>query len=361
MGMNIAFFGSSLVSSRWNGAATYYRGLLKALHERGHHTVFYEPDAYERQLYRDIPDPTWAKVVVYSGEEGMQRSLDAARSADLVVKASGVGVFDELLEAGVLEQRRASQMVVFWDVDAPATLTRVEDDARDAFRQLVPRYDLVLTYGGGNGVVERYLALGAKGCVPIYNAVDPETHRPVSASPEFRCDLGFLANRLPDREARADEFFFSVAAREPGRTFVLGGSGWATKAMPPNVKYLGHVPTADHNVFNASAGLVLNVNRDSMARAGFSPATRLFEAAGAGACILTDAWEGIERFFEPGREILVAASGDGVRAVLDRTNERERRRIGAAARGRVLADHTYAGRALEVERALGVERVGAVA
>lgn len=361
MGLNIAFFGSSLVSSRWNGAATYYRGILRALHERGHRSVFYEPDAYGRQQHRDIADPPWSRVVVYSGEDGARRCLDEARRADLIVKASGVGVFDDLLEARVPELKRPSQLVAFWDVDAPATLDRVERNASDPFTRSIPRYDLVLTYGGGRPVVERYLALGARACVPIYNGVDPSTHRPAPVSRKFASDLGFLANRLPDREARADEFFFRVAASEPSLRFALGGSGWDDKPKPLNVNYLGHVSTNDHNAFNASAGMVLNVSRESMARAGYSPATRLFEAAGAGACIVTDAWEGIDQFFEPEREIVVAEDGDAVTAALRRLGETARQRMGEAARKRVLADHSYARRALDVERALGVTSRSAVA
>jgi spore maturation protein CgeB len=354
MGLNIAFFGSSLVSSRWNGAATYYRGILRALHDRGHSATFYEPDAYERQAHRDIDDPSWARVVVYQGEQGALESLRAARSADLVVKASGVGVMDELLERGVLEGARGDQLVAFWDVDAPATLSRVEGDVADPFRELVPRYDLVFTYGGGPGIVARYRSLGARVCVPIYNGIDPATHHPEPATDELRCDLGFLANRLPDREARADEFFFRVAEREPRLEFVLGGSGWADKPFSRNVRYVGHVYTHTHNAFNTSARTVLNVSRDSMAEAGFSPATRVFEAAGAGACIITDAWEGIESFFEPGREVLVANDGDEVRETLHSLTHGRRREIGEAARRRVLAEHSYDRRALEVERALGI-------
>src|SRR4051812_18769074 len=171
-GLNIAFFGSSLVSAYWNGAATYYRGLIRALHERGHRVTFYEPDAYSRQQHRDIEDPSWARVVVYpgDGEGGVLRALEDARGVDLVVKASGVGVFDELLEREILGLRAPGTLVAFWDVDAPATLDRVMRDPSDAFRQHVPRYDLVFTYGGGDPVVRAYQALGARLCMPIYNA-----------------------------------------------------------------------------------------------------------------------------------------------------------------------------------------------
>jgi spore maturation protein CgeB len=352
--MNIAFFGSSLVSAYWNGAATYYRGIIRNLHERGHRVTFYEPDAYGRQQHRDIDDPDWAKVVVYAGEgeEGVHSCLEAARGADLVVKASGVGVFDELLEREALALKGPSTLVVFWDVDAPATLDRIEQNPDDPFRALIPQYDLVFTYGGGQPVVRAYEAWGARECVPIYNALDPETHHPVASDPRFEGLLGFLGNRLPDREARVEEFFLRAAAELPEHRFLLGGNGWDGKPMTPNVAYLGHVYTRDHNAFNCTPQAVLNVNRESMARYGFSPPTRVFEAAGAGACLITDDWVGIELFLEPGREVLVARDGAEVAEHLRSLTPERAREIGQAALRRVLAEHTYAHRAEQVERLL---------
>src|SRR5205085_381468 len=197
--LSVAFFGSSLVSAYWNGAATYYRGVLYELAARGHRITFYEPDAFDRQAHRDIPDPSWGQVVAY----------------------------------------------------------------------------------------QRF---GAPACVPIYNGLDPATHYPVPPEPQFACDLALIANRLPDRERRVDEFFLAVAADLPQQRFVLGGNGWSDKLLPPNIAYVGHVYTRNHNAINASARAVLNVSRDSMAAYGYSPATRVFEAAGAGSCIITDAW-----------------------------------------------------------------------
>jgi spore maturation protein CgeB len=357
MSFDIAFFGSSLVSAYWNGAATYYRGIIRALAARGHRVTFYEPDAFERQSHRDIPDPEWAQVVVYPATgEGVARALDQARGADLAVKASGVGVFDELLEAAVLDIRRPGGLAVFWDVDAPATLDRLESRPDDPFHALVPRYDLVLTYGGGEPVVAAYERAGARTCVPVYNALDPATHFPTAPDPRFAGDLGFLGNRLPDREARVEEFFLRAAAGCPERTFLLGGNGWGDKPMPANVKYLGHVYTRDHNTFNASALAVLNVSRESMARYGFSPATRVFEAAGAAACLITDAWEGIETFLDPESEVLVARSGDEVAETLRGLTLERARAIGQAALRRVLSEHTYAHRAAQVEEILDAHR-----
>lgn len=350
--MRIAFFGSSLLSSYWNGAATYYRGLVRALHRRGHRVTFFEPDAFGRQQRRDIDAPGWASVVVYPGtDEGAAQALEQARRADIVVKCSGLGVGDAFLEREVLALKSAARQVVFWDVDAPATLERVQNDPGDPFRALIPRYDMVFTYGGGPRVVDGYRRLGARDCVPIYNALDPETHRPAAPCARFAGDLGFLGNRLPDREARVHAFFFDAAQRLPGHRCVLGGAGWE-EPLPANVHWLGHVSTNDHNAFNCSVRLVLNVNRDSMARCGWSPPTRVFEAAGAGACLIVDAWEGIEAFLEPQREVLVAHEGSDVAHYVDSVDPARARRIGAAARTRLLAHHTYALRALQVERCL---------
>jgi spore maturation protein CgeB len=290
--------------------------------------------------------------VVYRGESGALACVERAKQADLVVKASGVGVHDELLERAVLENRSNDKLVVFWDVDAPATLDRVEQDTLDPFASLIPSYDFVFTYGGGEAVRARYLALGARACVPIYNALDPSTHFPGRVREKFAGDVGLLANRLPDRERRCDEFFFSVARDNPDLRFVLGGSGWEDKPRPSNVHYVGHVYTHEHNDFNSSNRVLLNVNRDSMAAVGFSPPTRIFEAAGAAACIISDAWPGLEQFLEPEREILVASRAEEVTRHLRTHTSLRTAEIGAAARRRVLADHTYDRRALDVERAL---------
>jgi spore maturation protein CgeB len=352
-GLNIAFFGSSLVSAYWNGAATYYRGLIRALDKRGHRVTFYEPDAYERQQHRDIEDPDWAQVIVYSVEESeVFRCLDEAKHADVIVKASGVGVFDALLEAEIVRMGSEQVQTVFWDVDAPATLDRISHDARDPFREQITEFDLILTYGGGDPVVDAYRAWGAQQCVPIYNALDPETHHPVAPEPHFVADLAFLGNRLPDREARVDEFFFRAAGAAPASTFLLGGSGWSDKSVPSNVSYLGHIYTQQHNAFNCTARMVLNISRESMARYGFSPATRVFEAAGAGACVVTDYWEGIELFLEPDREVLVASDGEDVAEYLRSIGAHTCRAIGRAVRRRVLAEHTYDHRAVQVEQLL---------
>jgi spore maturation protein CgeB len=353
--VKIAFFGSSLLSSYWNGAATYYRGIIRNLHALGYEVTFYEPDAYGRQQNRDMEAPPWARVKVYGAEgtDAVYWALEEARrEADVVVKASGVGVFDELLEQEVVQSRRPDSTVIFWDVDAPATLDRMAADPDDAFHRCVGRYDFVLTYGGGEPVRRAYLAAGARECIPVYNAVDPTTHHPVGPDERFACDLAFLGNRLPDRERRVEDFFLLAAQLSKGKRFLLAGNGWHDKPLPANVRNIGHLGTADHNAFNCTPSAVLNISRDSMARYGFSPATRVFEAAGSGACLITDAWEGIELFLEPGTEVLVAHDGTEVAGIVNTLTREEARRIGAAALRRVLREHTYEHRARQVDAVL---------
>ncbi|MDF2902045.1 MAG: hypothetical protein K0Q62_2104 [Phenylobacterium sp.] len=351
--MKIAFYGSSLLSAYWNGAATYYRGMLGELAKRGYAVTFYEPDAFDRQAHRDIEPPDWAEVVVYPATEtGVRDVIARAADADIVVKASGVGVFDDELLEGVMSHAAAHAIRIFWAVDAPATLASLRANPGERLHGVLPDLDLVLTYGGGPPVVRAYEAVGARLCRPIYNALDAQTHHPAPAEARFQSDLNFLANRLPDREARVEQFFLEPAARLPDRRFLLGGSGWDDKPMPVNVRRLGHVGTGEHNAFNCSALAVLNVARDSMAEVGFSPATRVFEAAGAGACLITDAWEGVELFLTPGEEVLVARDGQDVIEHLRALTLRRSREIGEAARQRILAEHTYARRAVEVDALL---------
>ncbi|MBB3236597.1 CgeB family protein [Phyllobacterium endophyticum] len=349
--MKIAFYGSSLVSAYWNGAATYYRGLLRALAAKGYDITFYEPDVYDRQKNRDIEPPDWCKVVVYEGTvDALQRAAKEAAAADIVIKASGVGFEDDLLLDRVMAAARPSALKVFWDVDAPATLAELRTDPALSLHGALKGIDVVLTYGGGDPVIRAYRGMGAAECIPVYNGLDPETHHPVSPDRRFEADLGFLGNRLPDREARVEQFFLEPAKRLEKQTFLFGGSGWQDKPRPPNIKYIGHVPTRDHNAFNVTPKAVLNISRSSMAENGFSPATRVFEAAGAGACIITDYWEGIELFLKPDEEILVVRDGQDLVDVLSGLTHERAREIGRRALARVLNEHTYEHRAAEADK-----------
>lgn len=348
--MKIAFYGSSILSSYWNGAATYYRGIVKELSDLGHHVTFLEPDAFGRQERRDMNPPPWCEVVVYPATmDGVLTASERARDADVVVKASGVGSYDDELLAAVMASAGRDALRIWWDVDAPATLAEISRQPDAPLRRTLPNLDAVFTYGGGAGVCGDYVALGARVCEPVYNAVDPETHYRVPADLRFAVDLAFLGNRLPDRDRRVREFLVRPAELAPDRRFLLGGAGWDDVALPANVQVVGHVPTGEHNAFNSSPLAVLNVNRDSMAKRGFSPPTRIFEAAAAGACLITDAWPGIELFLEPDTEVLVARDGRDVHEHLASLTRERARAIGERAAARMLSEHTYARRAQHVD------------
>jgi spore maturation protein CgeB len=259
-------------------------------------------------------------------------------------------VDDQLLEQRVLECS-AHSIVCFWDVDAPATIARMHQNPGDPMRRAIPQYDAILTYGGGPEIRDEYLKLGSRAYYSIYNGLDVDTHHPVPAEPEFRCDVAFIGNRLPDREKRVEDLFLKAAELAPDKQFLLGGEGWGDKQMPRNVRWIGHVPTHRHNSVNCSAGMVMNINRSSMATYGYAPPTRVFEVAGAGACMLCDEWPGIEEFFEPGKEIIVIDSPEEVVAALALHDETARRQIGNAFNARALRDHTYALRARDAEQA----------
>ncbi len=347
--MKIFAFGSSIVSSYWNGAATYYRGCYKYLARMGYDITFAEPDAYDRQQHRDNDDFNYVNSIVYQPGRDLDRMLKMAADADIVVKHSGIGVDDAVLERRVPAECSHSAMTFIWDVDAPATIYRMQADQHDALRIAACGYDAILTYGGGPQARDGFMQFGARAYYSMYNGLDPETHHPVPADPAYACDVAFLGNRLPDREARVEELFFRAAALAPEQQFLLGGQGWGDKQMPPNVRYIGHVPTADHNRLNCSAGMVMNINRASMADFGFSPPTRVFEVAGSGTCLLCDDWPGISDCFEPGSEIVVVRDAEDVAKALQLHSPAARKRIGQAFRARALQDHTYARRAEQAD------------
>ncbi len=351
--MKIAFFGSIPISSYWNGEITRCRALLKALAGLGHDVTVYEPDSFGSQRRRDVSDLPWARVVAYPvTSDGWQCALAAAADSDLLVKASGVGVFDDVLEQAVPRMRRARGLCAFWDIDAPATLDSIAADACHHLRSVIPLYDLVLTFGGGASVVSGYGRLGARLCHPVYDALDPATHFPARSRSSYLCDLSFLGNRLPDCEARVDSFFVRAAAILRHHRFLLGGAGWHSKILPANICCIGHIGADHHNAFLGSGLATLIITRHSMTRYGYSPPLRIFEAAGAGACLITDAAEGIEQFLEPGSEVMVAADGEEVACLVANLTPDEARGIAAAARARILAHHTYERRAREVDALL---------
>ena len=298
--MRIAFFGSSLVSAYWNGAATYYRGIVRALARRGHRITFYEPDAYDRQQHRDIADPDWAR-----GRGLRRRGRGRALSALEPPRAAPTSSSRRAASASSTRcsRRRCSICGGRERSSCSGTSTRPRRSTRLAPRprrparaRSIPRYDLVLTYGGGDAGRARVPGARARAgaCRSTTRSIRRRTTRS-PPDPRFDADLAFLGNRLPDREARVAEFFLARRARGPERRFLLGGAAGTTSHVPAQRPLRrARVHARPQRVQRHAARLVLNVSRESMARYGFSPATRVFEAAGAGACIVTDAWEGID-------------------------------------------------------------------
>ena len=346
--LNIAFFGSSLMTGHQNPWAAYYRGLIRALSEHGHRVTFYEPKT-DHEKSRDTIKPHWVKVVTYAPtDESALDALERAEASDLIIKCSGAEVCDDLLDAAVLELKKPETLVAFLDANAPATLDRLQNNPEDSFRPLIPDYDFILTRAGGKPAADAYLAAGASECVSLYDALDLHMHFPAPAEKRFEADLGFLSDRIPKREPRVEEFFFKPAGRLSTQKFLLAGEGWEGRPMPANVTCLGAIHEEEHNAFNSTARTILNINRGCAARYGFSPPGGVFEAAGAGACLITDKWEGIELFLEPNREVLVAGNGEEVAEHLAQLTPEKARQIGRAAHARVLAAHTYAHRAAQL-------------
>jgi spore maturation protein CgeB len=350
-GMKIAFYGSSLLSSYWNGAATYYRGLIRALAVRG-------PRRHLLRARRLRPAGAAghrAAGLVPRGrlEAGRRPGWPGSRprrQADVVIKASGVGVLDDEI-LGPSWRRRAPRAL-----RSSGTSTRRR---RSRSSEAEPDHPLRRRCRGSTGCSpmaaarrsRRLPRLGARACVSIFNALDPTTHHPVAPDPRFAATSPSSATGC--LTARRGSGGSSSSRRgAAGHRFLLGGAGWEPDAAPENVRVLGHVPTADHNAFNCTPRAVLNISRESMATRGFSPATRVFEAAGAAACLFTDAWEGIETILAPGREVIVARDGRDVAEALEGLTPERARAVGEAARARVLAEHTYDLRATQVEAIL---------
>lgn len=353
----IAFFGSGLVTACRDDASTCYRGIIKYLDRLGYRVVVYQHDASGLRRSRLLPGLESIEVVGYQENiDSVQSVLRKASNADIIVKAGGDGALDELIEKSFPEIRKPNQKIIFWDMDAPATLDYA-GRKDESFRKLIPQYDYIFTSGGGDRVVSAYKALGARECIPVYNALDPETNFSVNRDARFEADLSFFGERLPGREAKVKEYLMDVAEKMPGKKFIIGGSGWDDLQFSPNVRYVNHVFRKDHNAFNSSAHFVLNIGRGSMSGYGFSPSCRVFEAAGAGACIITDQREGIEEFFVPGKEILVAGNGREAELFISDIGPEEAAEIGKAAKRRVLADHTYEKRAMLLSKIFSEQEV----
>jgi spore maturation protein CgeB len=352
--MKLVAFGLSLSSSWGNGHATTYRALLRAFAARGHDVTFFEWDApWYGGPHRDLPEPDFCRLALYPAWESIRdEAIAHALEADATIVGSyvrdGIRLIDDLANAGV-------EPLAFYDIDTPVTIAGLLGDGVDylAARQ-VPLFTHYLSFTGGpilDDVLER--RLGARSAVPLHCSVDPDRYRPVATDPRFTVDLAYMGTYAADRQPALDRLLVEPARRMPDRSFLVAGPQYPERPdWPANVRRCEHVPPDLHAALYSSAAWQLNVTREAMVASGWSPSVRLFEAAACGAALISDRWAGMEQFLEPGREILISDGAEAVIAILEQTHPDDRRAIGAAARARILASHTAAHRAAELEARL---------
>jgi spore maturation protein CgeB len=345
--LDVVILGLSITSSWGNGHATTYRGLVRALAERGHRVLFLERDVPWYAANRDLPTLPFASTALYGSLAELRDVHGAAlRAADLAIVGSYVPEGAAALRA-VLELARG--VVAFYDIDTPVTLARLRrGDCEYLAPELVPALDVYLSFTGGPTLARIERELHAPLARALYCSADPEVHRPSDVAP--RIDLGYVGTYAADRQPALERLLVAPARRRPGLRFAVAGPQYPPDlSWPPNVERIEHLAPGDHAAFYAAQRFTLNVTRADMVRAGWSPSVRLFEAAACGTPVVSDLWPGLGSFFQPGREILVARSSEDTLRLLDELGEDERSAIGARARRRVLAQHTAAHRARELE------------
>lgn len=350
--MKIVIFGLSISSAWGNGHATTFRALCKALHDRKHEVVFYERNAEWYEHNRDLPDPPYCKLRIFEHWREILPEVRAQlKGADVAVVGSyfpdGVAALDELLDSNVSAK-------AFYDIDTPITMTGLRREWKTDYllRRHLPELDIYFSFTGGPVLQELEVDFGAPMAVPLYCSVDPEKYHPRPRNAEFRCDLSYLGTYAPDRQAKVEELLCRPAGRLPNKRFIVAGAQYPeSTAWPDNVERIIHLNPQYHADLYCSSRLVLNVTRRQMVMAGYSPSVRLFEAAACASTMISDNWAGLEEFFIPGKEILLPQDGVAVCHYLAEPDS-ELRRIGEAARERVLATHTNVIRAQEFERAV---------
>ena len=354
--MKFVVFGLTVTSSWGNGHATLWRALLRAMVRRGHRITFFERDREWYASARDLTELPGISVVLYPDWDSV-RARAAAELADAEVAMITSYCPDAVAACGPVLASRAAR--VFYDLDTPVTLDRLL--AGETVDYVPPGgfgdFDLVLSYTGGGALRQLRDRLGARRVAPLYGSVDPAAHFPVAAEERLRADLSYLGTYAADRQAALEALFVEPARRMADRRFVIGGSQYpADFPWADNIFFVRHMPPPEHPAFFASSRLTLNVTRRAMAAYGHCPSGRLFEAAACGTPVLSDAWEGLDAFYAPGREILLARTTEEAVAAVG-LDDAELRRIARAARERTLAEHTADRRVLDLEAALDAARV----
>jgi spore maturation protein CgeB len=356
--MKIAILGLSITSSWGNGHATTFRGLVRELARRGHEVTFLERDQPWYASSRDLPDPPYGTTLLYGSlEELLDRHGETVRDADLVILGSYV---PQGVQVGDWLQAEAGGIKAFYDIDTPVTLAKLaRGDHEYLHPRQIPGYDLYLSFTGGPTLRRLEREYGAPRARVLYCSFDPELYFPEPAEPQW--DLGYMGTYSEDRQPSVQAFLLQPARRHPEGRFVVAGPKYPeTASWPSNVTWQPHLPPAEHRRFYNSQRFTLNVTRQDMIRAGWSPSVRLFEAAACGTPIVSDRWTGIESLLVPHREILLVDRTLDVLDILQRCGEDERLRIAERARQRILAEHTAAHRAEEIE-SYAVELLNGVA
>lgn len=348
--MNLVFLGLSISSSWGNGHATTYRGLIRELTARGHDVLFLERDVPWYARSRDLPRPPYCRAELYADLDDLAaRFTHDVRRADAVIVGSYVPEGVAAAE-WVVKMVSSAAPVAFYDIDTPVTLAKLaRGDEEYLSRSLVSRYDLYLSFCGGPTLERLQTEFGARRARPLYCAVDPDLYYPdTSAAPLW--DLGYLGTYSDDRQPTLNALLLEPARHLPKGRFVVAGPQYPqTLCWPENVDRIEHLPPAEHRTFYTRQNCTLNVTRRDMIRAGYSPSVRLFEAAACAAPIISDEWAGLDEFFTPGREILLAHTPADVLSCLRDLPPGERCALGERARARVLAEHTAAHRAAQLE------------
>lgn len=338
--MRLVIFGLTVSSSWGNGHATIWRGLCRALARRGHQVTFFEHDVPYYAAHRDLQHADSYQLILYSEWKDIEAyARVAVAAADSAIVTS---YCPDALAAADLILDSSAPVRVFYDLDTPVTLEKLRLEGSVDY---IPPYglepfDLVLSYAGGRALDELREHLGARRVAALYGSVDPEVHKPATSDTQYHSDLSYLGTYAADRQPALEQLFLEPARRSPAKRFLVGGALYPQDfPWSENVSFVSHVPPPQHPAFYSSSKLTLSVTRAAMAQMGYCPSGRLFEAAACDTPVLSDSWQGLEEFFEPGREILVASSADDVEEFLALSPE-ELRSIGCAARERVLAEHT---------------------
>lgn len=353
--MKITIFGLSITSSWGNGHATTFRALCQALHRRGHRIVFFERDQEWYASNRDLPDAPYCTVKIFQSWDDVLPLVRAElRDSDVAMVGSyvpdGIAALDEILDSKV-------PVKSFYDIDTPITAGHLKREGQTAYllRRQLRELDLYFSFTGGPLLQELEVKFGVPLAVPLYCSVDPDRHRELHPSPKFACEMSYMGTYASDRQPKVDELLCRPARRLRKKRFIVAGPQYPAEVRwPENVERVFHLSPRHHAAFYCSSLLTLNVTRRDMVMAGYSPSVRLFEAAACAATMVSDNWPGLETFFAPGTEVLLPVGADDVVRYISEYDRSELRRIGRAARERVLGGHTSDIRAREFERAVGL-------